>query len=157
MRGHITDPAAEGGLALRELPEPEPSPHDVVVRVGAYGLNRGELALLEQRSDGWRPGQDVAGTVAAGAADRSGPSQGSRVVGIADGGGWSARVAVCPATGSRSMRGRGAPGMSRPLISPAHMWKGVIADATDRAGEWGVRPRAGPGHLGLGRGPRSPR
>lgn len=94
MRGHITDPGAEGGLALRELPEPEPSPHDVVVGVGAYGLNRGELALLQQRTDGWRPGQDVAGTVLTEAADRSGPPEGSRVVGIADGGGWSARVAV---------------------------------------------------------------
>lgn len=60
-------PAPRGGLALRELPEPEPSPHDAVAGVGADGLNRGELALLQQRTDGWRPGQDVAG--------RSGPAR----------------------------------------------------------------------------------
>ena len=107
MRGHITDPGPEGGLALRELPEPEPSPHDVVVGVSAYGLNRGELALLEQRNDGWCPGQDIAGTVVTGAADRSGPPEGSRVVGIADGGSWSARV-----------RGRGVSREVAALIPP---------------------------------------
>lgn len=92
--GHITDPAADDGLALRELPAPEPGRHDLLVRVGAYGLNRGELALLEQRPDGWRPGQDIAGTIAVGAADGTGPPAGTRVVGVADGGGWSTEVAL---------------------------------------------------------------
>src|SRR5690349_13517038 len=40
------------------------------------------------------PGQDVAGVVARAAADGSGPPEGTRVVGIADGGGWSKRVLV---------------------------------------------------------------
>jgi NADPH:quinone reductase-like Zn-dependent oxidoreductase len=94
MLGHVTDPAAPDGLDRRELPEPEPGPHDVVVAVRAYAVNRGELSLLEQRADGWLPGQDVAGVVARAAADGSGAPEGTRVVGIADGGGWSERVLV---------------------------------------------------------------
>jgi NADPH2:quinone reductase len=94
MLGYITDPSAPGGLARRDLPEPRPGEHEVVVEVAAYGINRGELSLLKQRPDGWSPGQDVAGVVHTAAADGSGPPVGARVVGIADGGGWSERVAV---------------------------------------------------------------
>lgn len=94
MRGHITDPAAPHGVDLRELAEPQPGAHDVVIEVRAYGVNRGELSLLAQRTDGWTPGQDIAGTVVSAAPDGSGPTVGSRVVGLADQGGWSERVAV---------------------------------------------------------------
>jgi NADPH:quinone reductase len=94
MLGYLTDPSAAAGIALRELPEPEPGPADVLVEVMAYAINRGELSLIEQRPDGWTPGQDVAGLVAAAAADGTGPPAGSRVVGIADWGGWSERVPV---------------------------------------------------------------
>jgi NADPH2:quinone reductase len=94
MLGYITDPAATGGLDRRDLPEPEPSPHQAVIEVAAYAVNRGELALLSQRSNGWTPGQDLAGNIAAEAADGSGPAAGTRVVGLADWGGWSERVAV---------------------------------------------------------------
>src|SRR3954451_25098854 len=96
MLGHITDPGAPGGLDRRELPDPEPGAHDVLVSVRAYAVNRGELSLLQQRADGWLPGQDVAGVVARAAADGSGPPEGTRVVGIADGGGWS-ELAPIPA------------------------------------------------------------
>ncbi len=94
MLGYVTDPAADGGLAQRDLPEPQPGPHDVIVEVAAYAVNRGELSLLAQRSSGWTPGQDVAGVVVTAAADGSGPAAGTRVVGAADQGGWSERVAV---------------------------------------------------------------
>jgi NADPH:quinone reductase len=94
MQGHVTDPSAPGGLARRELPDPSPGPHDTLISVRAYAVNRGELTLLEQRADGWLPGQDVAGVVAQAAADGSGPPAGARVVGVADGGGWSELVPV---------------------------------------------------------------
>jgi NADPH:quinone reductase len=94
MLGYVTEPSATAGIARRELPEPAPGPHDVLVEVAAFTVNRGELALIQQRADGWAPGQDVAGTVAAAAADGTGPPPGTRVAGIADGGGWSERVPV---------------------------------------------------------------
>ncbi|MBO0827671.1 MAG: zinc-binding dehydrogenase [Streptosporangiales bacterium] len=94
MLGHITDPSTPHGLVRRELPEPEPGDHDVVVGVGAYAVNRGELNLLADRADGWTPGQDVAGVVVRAAADGTGPAEGTRVVGGADQGAWSERVAV---------------------------------------------------------------
>jgi NADPH:quinone reductase-like Zn-dependent oxidoreductase len=103
MLGHITDPGAPDGLDRRELPDPQPGVHDVLVDVRAYAINRGELSLLQRRPDGWLPGQDLAGVVARAAADGSGPPAGARVVGAADGGGWSElalvpghRVAVLP-------------------------------------------------------------
>jgi NADPH:quinone reductase-like Zn-dependent oxidoreductase len=94
MLGYVTEPSATAGITRRELPEPGPGPHDVLVQVAAFAVNRGELTLVQQRSDGWAPGQDVAGTVAAEAADGTGPPPGTRVVGMADGGGWSERVPV---------------------------------------------------------------
>lgn len=95
MIGHITDPSVPGGLARRELSDPEPEIHETLVAVHAYSLNRGELSLLQARPDGWRPGQDVAGEVVAQAADGSGPRVGTRVTGHADGGSWS-ELAVVP-------------------------------------------------------------
>jgi NADPH:quinone reductase-like Zn-dependent oxidoreductase len=94
MIGHITDPAVAGGITRRELSEPILGSHDALVEVHAYSVNRGELGLLEQRRDGWRPGQDVAGIVIAQALDGTGPTMGTRVTGHAEGGSWSERVNV---------------------------------------------------------------
>src|SRR6266508_117894 len=52
MLGYITDSAAPNGLDRRDLPEPEPTPHQAVIEVGAYAINRGELSLLSQRAAG---------------------------------------------------------------------------------------------------------
>jgi NADPH:quinone reductase len=95
MLGYITDPNAAGGLRLADhLSEPEPARNELLLEVRAYSVNRGELILLRQRPDGWRPGQDVAGVVVRAAGDGSGPAEGERVVGVVDGAGWSERVPV---------------------------------------------------------------
>jgi NADPH:quinone reductase len=94
MLGYITDSSAAGGLVRRELPEPVPTPHQAVIEVAAFGVNRGELVLLARRPDDWTPGQDLAGVIATTAADGTGPAVGTRVAGLADWGGWSERVAV---------------------------------------------------------------
>jgi NADPH:quinone reductase-like Zn-dependent oxidoreductase len=94
VRGLATDPTAPGGIHfVDDLPEPEPRPNELVLEVRAYSVNRGELALIRQRTDGWRPGQDVAGVVAQASAD-GGPAAGTRVVGVVDWHGWAERVAV---------------------------------------------------------------
>ena len=60
MRGITTDPAGQGGLRLADdLPEPSPAPGEVVLAVRAFSINAGEISLVEQRPDGWRPGQDA--------------------------------------------------------------------------------------------------
>jgi NADPH:quinone reductase-like Zn-dependent oxidoreductase len=83
MPGYVTDSATPGGLVRRQLSEPEAGSHDAVIEVRAYAVNRGELQLLQQRADGWTPGQDGAGVVARAAADGSGPPVGTRVVFLA--------------------------------------------------------------------------
>jgi NADPH2:quinone reductase len=81
-------------LVATEAELPRPRPDEAVIAVSASSVNRGELALLGVRDQGWAPGQDVAGTVVEAAADGSGPKAGSRVVGLAEQGAWSERVTV---------------------------------------------------------------
>ena len=87
MRAVVSTPGGERWAELREVPEPEPGPDEVLVEVHAAGINRGELTLVQIRED-FRPGQEVAGVVAAG------PRKGERVVGLADWRGWAELAAV---------------------------------------------------------------
>lgn len=82
------------GVEDSQIDEPEPAPDEVVVEVRAAAVNRGELRLLRERPAGWRPGQDVAGTVVRRAADERGPLEGTRVVAWVDQAGWAERVAA---------------------------------------------------------------
>lgn len=81
-------------LVATEAELPRPRPDEAVIAVSASSVNRGELALLGVREEGWAPGQDVTGIVVEAAADGSGPKPGSRVAGLAEQGAWSERVAV---------------------------------------------------------------
>ena len=87
MRAVVSTPGGERWAELRDIPRPEPGPDELLVEVRAAGINRGELALVQMRED-FRPGQEVAGVVAAG------PRQGERVVGLADWHGWAEYAAV---------------------------------------------------------------
>jgi NADPH2:quinone reductase len=87
MQAVVSTPGGERWAELREVPEPEPGPDELLVEVHAAGINRGELALVQIRED-FRPGQEVAGVVAAG------PRQGERVVGLADWHGWAQYATV---------------------------------------------------------------
>lgn len=94
MKALVNTPKGSAPVELRDLPEPAPAPHEALIAVHAFSLNRGELTLMRIRPEGWRPGQDVSGVVLQAAADGSGPKQGSRVVGIMDWHGWAERAAV---------------------------------------------------------------
>jgi NADPH2:quinone reductase len=85
---------ADHNVVVREVPDPVPAPNESIIEVVASTVNRGELALIGMRPAGWAPGQDVAGVVASQASDGSGPPAGTRVIGLAEEGGWSERVAV---------------------------------------------------------------
>src|SRR5436190_4642955 len=94
MLALVNTPSAPITVELNEVPEPVPMADEALVEVHAFSLNRGELALLAGRPEGWRPGQDVAGVVVQAAADGSGPGKGTRVVALVDGAGWAQRVAA---------------------------------------------------------------
>ncbi|HVC55936.1 MAG TPA: zinc-binding dehydrogenase, partial [Stellaceae bacterium] len=94
MRAVVTTPKGPEPVAIGEVAEPEPRPHEALVAVHAFSLNRGELRLFQVRPEGWRPGQDIAGVVLRAAADGSGPPAGARVVALTDWEGWAERAAV---------------------------------------------------------------
>src|SRR3989440_11962247 len=93
IRAIVVDPAVEARLAIKPVELRDPDRDEVVVRVTAISLNRGETrrALQVAEAD-WRPGWDFAGVVEITAADGSGPKPGTRVVGILPSGAWAERV-----------------------------------------------------------------
>ena len=94
IRAVVVDPDAPNRFALADVEEPSPTPSEVLVRVAAVSLNRGEVRPAESRGPGFRPGWDLAGTVERASADGSGPREGSRVVGFLPSGAWAELVAV---------------------------------------------------------------
>ncbi|NYJ76186.1 NADPH:quinone reductase-like Zn-dependent oxidoreductase [Allobranchiibius huperziae] len=94
MRAIVVDPDLRQRLGVAEVDRPEPGPHQALVQVEATSLNRGDLLAVQVAEAGWRPGHDLAGTVIAAAADGTGPTAGSRVVGLLDSGAWAEQVAI---------------------------------------------------------------
>ena len=92
MRALVPTGDPERLVEMADVDEPKPGENDVVIEVAAFSVNRGELRLLEAPRPGWRPGQDVAGTVVGSTAGA--PAVGTRVVGLADWEGWAERVAL---------------------------------------------------------------
>lgn len=91
MKAIVNNP---DGPAITTVNDPRPGSGEALVAVRAFSINRGELALLQARTDGWRPGQDIAGIVAEPAADGSGPAAGTPVVALAEQAGWAELAAV---------------------------------------------------------------
>ncbi|KQU56187.1 alcohol dehydrogenase [Rhodococcus sp. Leaf278] len=91
-------PTAPQQVTFGDVAEPVPADHEAVVEVAAYSVNRGETFLLDSPSAGWRPGKDLAGTVVVAAANGTGPTLGTRVVGHAPHSAWAERVAVSAAS-----------------------------------------------------------
>jgi NADPH:quinone reductase-like Zn-dependent oxidoreductase len=93
-RAVVVDPSAPGRLVLRAVDAPLAAPSEALVRVAAISLNRGEVRRAMEAPEGWRPGWDLAGVVERAAADGTGPTVGTRVVGVLPAGAWAERVAV---------------------------------------------------------------
>lgn len=94
IRAVVVDPNVTGRLALREVEAPIPEKNEVLVRVAAISLNRGEVRRATTADAGWRPGWDFAGTIEQSAADGSSPPRGARVVGLLRSGAWAELVSV---------------------------------------------------------------
>ena len=70
-------------LAIEHGPIRPPFSNEALVKVSTVSLNRGELRRAQNASDGaLQIGWDFVGTVDAQAADGSGPTEGTRVVGF---------------------------------------------------------------------------
>jgi NADPH:quinone reductase-like Zn-dependent oxidoreductase len=84
----------EGRLQFSDVPLPVPHSDELLVRVQAVSLNRGELRTVARAAEGTVPGWDVAGTVVAPAGNGQGPPAGARVACLLKKGGWAEFAAV---------------------------------------------------------------
>ena len=105
MHAIVVGDGPEAPLEWREVPDPEPQPHEVLVQIHATAVNRADLF---QRRGGYDPppgaspylGLEMAGVVAAvgseagAAANGAGVAVGDRVCSILGGGGYAEAVAV---------------------------------------------------------------
>jgi len=95
MRAVVYDPNAPANLRLSDVEEPVPAEFQALIEVRAVALNFGEVRWIDRmRRPGEVPGWDTAGVVVSAAADGSGPSVGTRVVGFDGSGGWAQLRAV---------------------------------------------------------------
>ncbi|WP_042387879.1 zinc-binding dehydrogenase [Streptacidiphilus melanogenes] len=94
MKAFTATGRTDRAVELGDVPQPDPRADEVLVKVDAYSVNRGETFVLESPPPGWRPGKDVAGLVVQAAADGSGPAVGRRVVAHPPASGWAEYVAV---------------------------------------------------------------
>jgi NADPH:quinone reductase-like Zn-dependent oxidoreductase len=81
-------------LRLAEVPDPVAGANEVVVRVTATSLNRGEVVRAKNAPAGQQVGWDVVGVVERPAEGGGGPAAGTTVVGLVSNGAWAERVAV---------------------------------------------------------------
>ncbi|MBO2518624.1 MULTISPECIES: NAD(P)H-quinone oxidoreductase [Limnochorda] len=95
----VTEPGGPEKLALQEVPDPQPGPGELLVRVRATALNRADL--LQRRGlypppPGAPPylGLEMAGEVLAAGPGVSGWQQGDRVFALLAGGGYAQKVVI---------------------------------------------------------------
>jgi NADPH:quinone reductase len=97
MLALVADPSASPALALADVPEPSAGPGQLVVRMEAASINRGEIRTAAAQPPGSVIGWDVVGTVVATGDGVTGFQVGERVLGLAAAGGAFAELVALPA------------------------------------------------------------
>jgi NADPH:quinone reductase-like Zn-dependent oxidoreductase len=93
MRALVT--TGGGTVEFAEVPEPSPASSELVVQVSATSVGRGDFHTMGLTPPGTPLGLDVVGVVAEPAADGSGPTRGTLVMGYkGTAGTWAERAAV---------------------------------------------------------------
>ncbi len=94
MRALIATGQSEALVTLGKAERPRPRPGEVLIKVEAFSVNRGEMFSLQDRGPGWRPGKDVAGVVVQAAADAAAPGPWPARDRAPGRGGWAQYAAV---------------------------------------------------------------
>lgn len=95
----VTTPGDAGVLSLTEVPDPEPGPGRVVLRVAATAVNRADILQRQglypppPGAPAW-PGLEASGTIAGVGPGVEGWQVGDRACALLSGGGYAERVAV---------------------------------------------------------------
>ena len=92
MLALVADPSASPALTLADVPEPSAGPGQLVVRMEAASINRGEIRTAAGQPPGKIIGWDVVGTVVALGDGVAGFQVGQRVLGLAPTGGAFAEL-----------------------------------------------------------------
>ncbi len=96
VRAVVVDDRVAGRMRLAEVERPMPQAAEVLVRVHAISLNRGEIKAALAAPAGFRPGWDFAGTIERAADDGNSLPAGTRVAGLMPFGAWADYVATSP-------------------------------------------------------------
>lgn len=97
MRALVADPSASPALSLADVPEPSAGPGQLVVRMEAASINRGEIRTAGSQPPGTVIGWDVVGTVVALGDGVTGFQVGQRVLSLSPKGGAFAELVALPA------------------------------------------------------------
>lgn len=84
----------DSGLQLKDVDAPARGSDELLVRVGAISLNRGEVRGAARAATGAILGWDIAGIVEKAAPNGSGPAPGTRVAALLNRGGWAELASV---------------------------------------------------------------
>jgi NADPH:quinone reductase-like Zn-dependent oxidoreductase len=122
MRALVADPSASPALSLADVPEPSPGPGQLLVRMEAASINRGEIRSAGKQPPGTVIGWDIAGSVVALGEGVTGFEVGQRVLSLSTTGGAFAELAAVPAAWTTPL-----PSATDPVLAATLPVAGVTA------------------------------
>jgi NADPH2:quinone reductase len=135
MRALVADPSASPALALADVPEPTAGPGELLVRMEAASVNRGEVRMAPSAPAGKVIGWDVAGTIEAVGEGVTTFTPGERVVAVTPSGGSFAEKVVVPAEWTAPLVAGADPVKAAALPVAGITAVGILRLARTRAGD----------------------